>query len=425
MRKAILNSGFFVLLLVGALHASSQTTLALGDIAFTGMNIDGKVSGANNDGGDHFSFVILRTGGIASGTTIRFTDRGWNTGACGTNGWAAGAEGDILWTATSALAYGAQVRISSLLTASTGTVTGTVSGTALTFAATGDQIFAIQGTIAGPYTMIAGIHMNEEVGVTNAANWDNTTNGTAPQSGRPACIVNGTHGLFINPELDNARIKASVVLSGNPATDRSRVNNVANWDVDDVTPYDLPGPLSGLPVSFTSIRAIQKGANVEVEWNVGTEDQLQHYILERSFDGRLFTEMATIVTTGQHRYSWSDVKPQEGGNYYRIRAVDRDASFKYSAVASVNIGKGPKGIAVYPTVVRGRQFSLQITNMPAGSYKLNVHNSSGQIIFTRTINHTGGSATQTVNVPAALAKGLYRINMFTPNDNVVTNIVIE
>ena len=432
MRKGILYSVLIVLVLSNAMNASSQTALSLGDIAFTGFNIDAKVSGANADGGDHFSFVILRTGGIAAGTRIRFTDRGWNTGACGTNGWSAVVESDFYWTASSALAYGAQVRISSIGTASTGTVTGTFAG----FAATGDQIFAVQslpitgpGTdVTGSHTMLAGMHMNEEVGVTSATNWDNQPGAslTAAQSNRPTCVVNGTHGLFINTEVDNARIKGSVILSGNPATDRSRINNAANWDVSDATPFDLPGPLSGLPVNFTSIKAFQKGVNVDVEWNVGTEDQLKHYVIERSFDGRLFTEVGTVAAIGKGSYSWSDIKPMDGSNFYRIRAVDLDESFKYSSIAIVNLSKGGKaGINVYPTVVRSGQFNLQITNMPAGSYRLQMYNSNGQVVLTRTINHTGGSATQSVNLPAATAKGLYRINMFTANDNVVTNIIVE
>lgn len=58
---------------VGLWSASKgQTTLSLGDIAFDGYNC--------NDGGplaNEFSFVILRSGGIQSGTVIKFTDNGW------------------------------------------------------------------------------------------------------------------------------------------------------------------------------------------------------------------------------------------------------------------------------------------------------------------------------------------------------------
>lgn len=426
MRKTILYSALFVILLSVANTSSAQTTLALGDIAFTGFNVD-----AAGDGGDHFSFVILRTGGIAAGTTIRFTDRGW-TGqpgaACGTNSWSATAEGDILWTATTALAYGAQVRISSVGTASTGTITQV---TAFSFAAGGDQIFAIQNSpqpganINGAHVMLAGLHMNEEVSTTSATNWDNQAAPTTSQSNKPACIVNGTHGLFINPEVDNARIKPSVVLSGNPATDRSRINNAANWDVDDATPFTLPGPLSGLPVDFTWIKAAQKGSAVSVEWGVGEEDQILHYTIERSFDGRLFTEVGTIQAAGRRTYSWSDLKPMDGNNYYRIRATEMSAAEKYSTIAIVNLGKGSKGIGVYPNIVRSGQFNLQITNLPAGNYKLNVHSGTGQLVYSRTINHTGGSATQSINLPSAMPKGIYRLNMFTTAENAVATIVVE
>jgi hypothetical protein len=417
MRRGILYIVLALVFLVNSVASKAQTTLVLGDIAFTGFNVDAHPS----DGGDHFSFVILRTGGIASGTTIRFTDKGWSTGACGTNGWAAGVEGDILWTATSALPYGRQVRISSAGTAST----GTVSGTPITPAATGDQIFAIQGTIAGAHTMLAGIHMNEEIGITSATNWDNQAVPTAAQSNKPACIVNGTHGLFINPEVDNARLKPSVILSGNPATDRSRVNNVANWDVNDVTPFDLPGPLSGLPVEFTWVKATERSGKVQVDWGIGLEEEMKDYTLERSFDGRLYVEMGTVPASGKNTYTWTDVQPYTGVNYYRIRATEINGITKYSTVAIVNLSKGGKGIGVYPNVVRNNNFNLQMTNLPAGSYKLTMISAVGQVVYSRSFAHSGGSATQTVNLPAATPKGVYRINMSSGVETVITTVVVE
>jgi len=417
MKKCLLYPAAILFFSLLSLSSKAQTSLTLGDIAFTGFNVDAHSS----DAGDHFSFVILRTGGITAGTTIRFTDRGWLSGTCGTNGWAATAEGDMLWTSSSALAYGAQVRISSMGTASTGTVTGT----AISLAATGDQLFAIQGTIAGVYVMLAGIHMNEEVGVTSATNWDNQVAPTAAQSNRPTCLVDGTHALFINPELDNARIKSTVILSGNPATDRSRVNNAANWDVNDVTAYDLPGSLSGLPVNFLFVKAAERNKDIQVEWEIGVEAEIIDYTVEKSNDGRLYTEVGTVAATGKRSYAWTDIQPHSGANFYRIRATEVSGIFKYSTVVIVNISRNGRGIAVYPTIVRTSQFTLQLTNLPAGNYKLNLQSANGQLVFSRNYVHAGGSATQTITLPATVQNGVYRLNLRGGDENRVTTIVVE
>jgi hypothetical protein len=220
-----------------ASSAVGPTTLAIGDIAFTGYN---------SAGTDDFSFIILRPSGITSGTQIKFTDYAWVSGDCGTNGWGTSVEQEITWTANTTLTYGMQVRINGL-TAST----GTVSGTALSLSQGGDQVFAFQGERTGVYTMLAGIHMNQEAG-TSGANWDDVPAPTGIASNRPGCLTNGTYALFINPEVDNARLKTTVVITGNPVTDRAAINNAANWDVDNLNPFILPPAFNAASVVTTS-----------------------------------------------------------------------------------------------------------------------------------------------------------------------------
>ena len=118
------------------------TTLALGDIAFTGYNSDSPES---------YSFVLLVP--VGSGTVITFTDNGW---------FAAGGfratENTIMWMATSDLPCGTEVHV-------TGTTasTGMMMGTSPAFPSSGDQIFAYQGTTptAGDQSsFLAALQMN-------------------------------------------------------------------------------------------------------------------------------------------------------------------------------------------------------------------------------------------------------------------------
>ncbi|HEY0679338.1 MAG TPA: hypothetical protein VGD17_13700 [Chitinophagaceae bacterium] len=423
MRTRLLYPCMIFMLSFLSFSTNAQTTLALGDIAFTGYN-----SGTT----DAFSFVILRTGGIAAGTIIKFTDRAWwgsPTNACGTNSWGTtSVEEEVVWTAAVAIPYGRQIKISGLTATYAYGAPGTVTGVGINLSSVGDQIFAYQGTQTGAHTMIAGIHMNEEPGVTSATNWDNILSPAVPsgtQSNRPPCLVNGTHALFINPEVNNARLKPSVILSGNPATDRSRVNNVANWDVNDVTDFILPGALSGLPVEFTYIKAIERTGKVNVEWGIGTEEEIVDYVIEKSDDGRLYMELGVVPATRKNSYSFTDLQPANGNNFYRIRATEINGTRKYSTVAIVNLSKTKKGMAVYPTIVRANQFTLQLTNLPAGNYRLNLQSATGQLVFSRNYTHAGGSATQTITLPATVQSGVYKLNLRGDGENRVTTIVVE
>ncbi|MGB8194954.1 MAG: hypothetical protein WCF67_23665, partial [Chitinophagaceae bacterium] len=348
------------------------------------------------------------------------------TNTCGTNNWATGAEEEVVWTAAVAIPYGRQIRIQGLTAFYAYGAPGAVTGVAISLSSVGDQLFAYQGTQTGAHTLLAGIHMNEEPGVTSATNWDNVTaaSPSGTQSNKPACIVNGTHGLFINPEVNNARLKTSVILSGNPATDRSRVNNAANWDVNEVTDFTLPGALSGLPVEFTYIKALEKTGRISVEWGIATEEDIKDYTIEKSDDGRLYAELGVIAATGKKTYTWSDLQPANGNNFYRIRATELDGTVKYSTVTIVNLSKSGKGASVYPSIVRSGQFNLQLTNLPAGNYKLNLFSTIGQLVFSRTINHGGGSSTQSITLPSSLQKGVYRMNVSGTTNN-LTTIVVE
>lgn len=173
-----------ILLLIGALFfitgtAFGQTTLSAGDLF---------ISAYNENGDDNFYFVLLTD--IESGTEIIFTDNGWfpEAGSFRDN------EGQVTWTATSALSKGTEISIldpGGSPTTNYGTVTESENG--FTIAATsGDQIIAFQGTLASPTSFIymfdsstSGLE-TEDVDVT--ANED---------SGLPTGLTEGTNA-FVN-----------------------------------------------------------------------------------------------------------------------------------------------------------------------------------------------------------------------------------
>ncbi|HYC27509.1 MAG TPA: hypothetical protein VEB42_01820, partial [Chitinophagaceae bacterium] len=236
MRKTLLSFAIIVLMSLCGMTAKSQTTLTAGDIAFVGYNADAVY--------DDFTFVLLKN--ISASTTINFTDFGWCSDINGFQkpnpcGLSTGAvtDGAITWTATSALPSGTQVTIQSrtMLTATVGTVTGLLATSSLptdymTLATGGDQIFAFQGTLTSP-TLIAGISMDGAwlASLTQCQF-------TSSQSALPSQL-NSTNSIAIVPEVDNAAYNCSITTT-TPAELRSAVLNLANWLVNDATPFIFP-----------------------------------------------------------------------------------------------------------------------------------------------------------------------------------------
>jgi len=413
-------------------HAQAIT---VGGLAFTGYTKDGNLSGQ-----DEFSFVLLQS--LGASQQIFFTDLGWtdlnafqNNPACPA-GQGSLTDGVIRWTSpASVLPRGTHVKIvcqsSASLSATVGTVVGITatinnSNDYMALSPGGDQIFAFTGSTAAP-TLIAGIDLSGA--------WEGTLANcftTSTQSILPTALSTNNYAFVptssVAPaEQDNGRLKQTVKLS-NPAnanTDRTNISNSANWDFDDINYIPLPGNLFILPVNFTWVKAAERTGKVQVDFGVGVEEQVSEYQIQRSSDGRVYTTIGTIPASRLSSYSFSDATPNAGSNFYRIKVVDLGGDTKFSTIVNINLSKGAKGIGVYPTIVRNNAFILQVNNLPAGSYKLNIHGATGQLIMSRVLNHAGGSATQSINIPAGIQKGVYKLSLTGAAETSVTTIIIQ
>ena len=175
-----------------------------------------------------------------------------------------------------------------------------------------------------------------------------------------------------------------------------------------------------LPSTITSVKAAQKGANIEVEWKASNQYNMKEYEVEKSTNGVNFTMVNTQAAVGTNgsdaTYNWLDVNPVIGSNYYRIRSIGISGDIKISQVVIVKMGKGNPAITVYPIPVINRTIGVQFTDMEKGIYRLQLVNMRGQVVLKQNLNHTGGNATQTIQLGYAVAKGNYRLEFIKPDD---------
>jgi hypothetical protein len=170
-----------------------------------------------------------------------------------------------------------------------------------------------------------------------------------------------------------------------------------------------------LPVNYTAVKAYQQNAGIQVDWKVAAESNMRNYEVEKSTDGRSFNSAGTVAAKANNStavsYSWFDAAPSKGINYYRIKAVDNAGVAKYSQVVNVKLGGGKSEISIYPNPVVGKTISVQFTEQDKGTYTVNLFNNIGQVVFTKTIAHNGGSATQTISIGNAVSKGVYQMQV--------------
>ncbi|TAM57128.1 MAG: T9SS type A sorting domain-containing protein [Rhodanobacter sp.] len=175
-----------------------------------------------------------------------------------------------------------------------------------------------------------------------------------------------------------------------------------------------------LPVTFVSVKAQQKDADIVVNWRVENEKNMLQYDIEKSSDGVKFTKSGTVVAinSGQGSYQWTDQKVAAGYNYYRIKSASRDGKIEYSTVVKVLIADGKSSINIYPNPITDGIIHLQLGNQPQGMYGIRLLSPLGQVIVAKQVSHAGGNGTQNIKWDYNLAHGVYQLEVTKPNGEV-------
>jgi hypothetical protein len=181
-----------------------------------------------------------------------------------------------------------------------------------------------------------------------------------------------------------------------------------------------------LPVTFTSIYAVEQGKNIKVSWNVATEDKMSHYEVEHSTNGTEFGKAVKVdaKNTSPAAYDWLHLQPGSGDHFYRVRAFNLEGRSLLTKVVKVTLGDIAPGFKAFPTVVSAtRQVTLQLISLDKGSYTLQITDMAGKVISARTIEHNGGSASMIMQMPPALSAGKYNIRLTGTSGNFVQPVV--
>jgi hypothetical protein len=203
--------------------------------------------------------------------------------------------------------------------------------------------------------------------------------------------------------------------------DTNRINFSINADTASVSPFRFRVIFSTIAqpliLTFTSIKAFQQNNNVNINWKTENEHNLKKYSLERSADGINFLKASEIKAKNAkvNNYNWVDDNPRTGESYYRIQVSPIDGKSEYSEVVKVTVPKGFSFIKAYHNPVQGNNFNLQISNEPAGIYKLLLFDQFGHLIMQKSIKHNGGNSTQFIKASQIIPRGIYQLEIVKPD----------
>ncbi|MEO6455311.1 MAG: hypothetical protein ABIN97_14620 [Ginsengibacter sp.] len=230
---------------------------------------------------------------------------------------------------------------------------------------------------------------------------------------------------FLEDSYFNTR--TLIDLNGNTIFNFNVINVPGSWNPDRFRIVFKAAESGPLPLTFSMVKAYQKDKDISVEWKVESEKSIKQYVVEKSVNGRQFTNAFTVAAKNNNtsfvNYQWTDIYPVLQNNYYRIKSIGINGEIQYSNIVKVFIGKGAQDITVYPNPVVNGTINLQLINQPKGIYTLRLMNKLGQVISIKEFEHAEGSSTQTMQLNKIIPKGSYQLQVIKPGNN-KTNITV-
>jgi len=174
--------------------------------------------------------------------------------------------------------------------------------------------------------------------------------------------------------------------------------------------------LAALPIKLLSFTGRNVNSINELLWRTATEENSDFFEIQKSTDGVNFVRIGGVDAAGTSlttlSYTFEDTTPALGNNYYRLRMVDLDGTFEYSKVVQIAT-RIKDHIAVYPVPVNDVLY-LVYDSDNTGTIQINVVNSVGQTLLTRTENTTQGFNNFEMEM-SQLAAGTYLVQITDEN----------
>jgi hypothetical protein len=186
--------------------------------------------------------------------------------------------------------------------------------------------------------------------------------------------------------------------------------------------------MNPLPVNFLYFNVRKQGKNIGLlSWKTAREANASHYDVERSTDAVNFSFIGKIMangnTTTESIYSFTDNAPARGFNYYRLKQVDRDGRFIYTAARVLNFDDLDAGLVkYYPNPTNGI-LNIELTDDMKKQEKWLTVSTSGGIVIDQVKIQANGNFVIPVNL-GKYPKGIYFIQIKTACCNSTQRVVL-
>ncbi|MEO6287542.1 MAG: T9SS type A sorting domain-containing protein [Dyadobacter sp.] len=245
----------------------------------------------------------------------------------------------------------------------------------------------------------------------------------------------GTLGVFYLPSELNGNIEASLQIATSSAAGTSYV--ISNGSTVDQSKHYIFNSFNGtnlrgvsamqagsvLPVTLVSFTAKIENETALLQWSTSFETNSAFFEIQRSLNGKEWHAIGQVAAGGESKsmlhYAFKDPSPirvgqSKGENLYRLKMIDADETFAYSAVRSVQF-EGLNEIALFPNPAMEKvQITVEDWNKVECIY---IVNAAGKPVYESISSQLTGISANGIPVKH-LPTGLYFVKIMSNNGQV-------
>ena len=152
-----------------------------------------------------------------------------------------------------------------------------------------------------------------------------------------------------------------------------------------------------------------------LNWKTSSETNTKYFSIERSMDQNTWTEVGQVAAAGNSNtiknYSFTDVMPLTGMNYYRLKQVDADGKYSISYIRSVSLNNDWR-LKVYPNPVTAGTLQIKSNAKMAA---IRITDVNGKVLLNEFAKFLTDS--ERINV-SGFAPGVYFIEVINNKNEV-------
>jgi hypothetical protein len=194
------------------------------------------------------------------------------------------------------------------------------------------------------------------------------------------------YGLYVNGTTTNTGGGSTTTTNKGDLTVLQTTNTpFYNW-VNSIPNNPLP-----VTLIYFKIAGYDESA-LNLTWATATEKNAQRFVIERSENGRDFTEIGSVPATGNSKgkrtYTFEDQNLIIGRMYYRLKSVDFDGYTESFNVVFVDVTV-PTRVELFPNPSAGVFTNVKLNFEPSEDAHYEIYDSRGFIIEKGSISIEG------------------------------------